>query len=168
MPELLKKSPKLDSSKGVKKPNVLSPSWMRDMFEGIVDTGLGAIGVGPDTKSNRLGAMLGMMVPSAGKLGMGRYNTKLGASDFPVQSRLGMGMNPNKGIYDDAGRYLGQGNKVDPMYTAHVNSSVGKGDPRMVTKIEPVEESFINRGNTKTPLAPSAEQIEEMMKKFKK
>lgn len=48
----------------MRKPKPLDPSWLRTGFEGAVDTVLGALGVGPDTRMNRAGAMLGAMGPS--------------------------------------------------------------------------------------------------------
>lgn len=201
-PELLKKPPKIPL--GPKRaPSVLEPSWIRDLFEGIVDTGMGAIGVGPDTKANRIGALAGMALPF-GKLrgkpsisqihpskpvtqmgpsssevdrlikqmngrmtnipqkGLyvddpkfitgspkGRYDTKLKAEDFPAQNSVAMGMTPGKdATYDSAGRYLGPAGKKDPMFEAHVESSVGKID--------------------KTKFAPSANQVEELMKRYRK
>lgn len=123
MPLELLKKPKVGKGPTTNnKPQ--EPSLLRDIFEGVVDTGLGAIGVGPDSKSNRIGALLGMALP-LGKLG--RYDTKLNARDFPSQNRLAMGGSPgSNAIYDASGRYLGPSNTVDSVYQAHLGSSVGK------------------------------------------
>lgn len=155
--EILKKSPKLGSGPRMA-PSVLEPSRLRELLEGIIDVPMGALGIGPDTKANRIGALAGAAFP------MGRFSgMKLGKADFPQQNSIAMGMSPSSGIYDDAGRFLGQGNKIDDAYNAHVRSSVGKGDPRMVTKIESVEDSFVNRG--KPGIGPSQDQYEKLIKK---
>lgn len=156
--EFLKKPPKLGNGPKMA-PSILEPSRLRELLEGIVDVPMGALGIGPDSKMNRVGAMLGSAFP------MGRFSgMKLGKANFPHQAQMGMGMSPSNGIYDDAGRFLGAGNKVDNVYNAHVRSSVGKGDPRMVTKIESPETSFVNRG--KAGIEPTPEQVNELLKKY--
>ena len=169
--QFLKAPPRIDKSKSQAKSKPLDPSFLRDLFEGIVDIPMGALGVGPDSKANRVGAMLGMALPTASKLG-GLNKTKLGrypevdiSSQIPTQNKLAMGVSPSSGIYDDVGRYLGPSAKVDEAYQAHVGSSVGKFKPGM--KIQSMEDSFVNKGDT-SGISPTREMINELMKKFRK
>lgn len=190
--ELLKKPPKNIGTKSLKEV-AQPPSLLRDIFEGLVDTGLGAIGVGPDTKANRLGGLLGMALPigasiknpfggvgkahvyppigSSNKLQsvptakLGRYdNASIKASDIPAQNRLAMGMNPSEGIYDEAGRYLGAAPKVDPVFQAHVGSSRGKHKLGGALKVQDMEEAFLEKGLAGP--SPSNEMIKQLLKKY--
>lgn len=161
-PQLLKK---MKVGKGPTSDNSpQAPSLLRDIFEGLVDTGLGAVGIGPDSKMNRVGAMLGMALPMSKKLG--RYPEIDVTSQIPTQNRLAMGVSPSNGVYDEAGRYLGAAPKVDEAYKAHVASSRGKFSPNKI-KIQSTEDSFVNRGDNSS-LIPSAAQVEQLIKKYLK
>lgn len=62
---LLKPNPKVKKGVATRQPTPLDPSWIRTLFEGGVDTALGAIGVGPDSQMNRVGALAGAALPFA-------------------------------------------------------------------------------------------------------
>lgn len=147
----------------MRQPKPLDPSWLRSGFEGGMDLMLGALGIGPDTQMNRVGGLVGMALPLGKKLG--RYPEVDIRGQIPSQNKLAMGVNPSSGIYDDVGRYLGPGQKIDPAYEAHVASSRNKFPPakqvgpsedaidrilqkkRKPLKIQSMEESFVERGN---------------------
>ena len=162
--QFLKAPPKVDKTKSQRKSNPLDPSFLRDILEGIVDIPMGALGVGPDSKANRVGAMLGMALPLGKKLG--RYPEVDISSRIPTQNKLAMGVSLfNNSIYDDAGRYLGPSPKVDEAYQAHVASSRNKH--KLGMKIQSTEDSFVNKGDT-SGISPTREMINELMRKFRK
>ena len=205
--QFLKAPPKVDRTKPQRKSKPLDPSFLRDILEGIVDIPMGALGVGPDSKANRVGAMLGMALPlsktdqlrrsilksKSGKMSLnpteamdfkrlesglpfdrslsvptdklGRYPEVDIRNQIPTQNKLAMGVSPNSGIYDDAGRYLGPAAKTDPAFEAHVASSRNKH--KLGMKIQSMEDSFVNKGDT-SGISPTREMINELMKKFRK
>lgn len=163
----------------------LLPSWMRTGAEGGIDALLGLLGVGPESKMNQVGQLAGAAIPMMGGIGLAS-RIKPAMQAAPEAGEVGNlisemsnnlrkipgGQNP---IYDEAGRYLGlespmqsakptfelppqmmnvSGPRAFPSmpnegaYNAHVASSVNKNKPQ--------------------GYAPNVDQLEELMKKYKK
>ena len=63
-----------------------APSMLRDIFEGVVDTGLGMLGAGPDTTANRTGAVLGAAFPFSKFKGLTMPGRKMLENSTPISN----------------------------------------------------------------------------------
>ncbi len=175
----------------------LLPSWMRTGAEGGIDALLGLLGVGPESKMNQVGQMAGAAIPMMGGIGLAS-RIKPAMQAAPEAGEIGSlisemsnnlrkvpgGQNP---IYDEAGRFLAMERPDDPAYLAHVASSRNKNvlPPKTLAAsldfsaphrqsipssilpsmdfTQPARQGFQPRG-----YAPNVDQLEELMKKYKK
>lgn len=120
------------------------PSWMRTGIEGGADMGMGMMGMGPSNRMGAVGEIMGAGLPFM-KFLKGLKAAPIVEEGIPA--------------LDDVGRLVGFEKKIDPAFEAHVRSSVGK--------FEAPKSSNLKAGR-QSSLEPSQDQIEEMMKKYKK
>jgi hypothetical protein len=140
MPGLLQAPPSIDSRIPQRKRTAIDPTWASRGFEGGIDTILGALGIGPDTKMNQIGQLLMAALPI-------KDPRRLLGTSIP---------NKGKPILDEAGRFLGMESTPDTVYSAHVGSSRGKFE---------LPKKDAGRYSN---LSPSEATLERMMSRYKK
>ncbi len=169
----------------------LMPSWMRTGFEGGTDALLGMVGIGggPNaSKMNQVGQLGAAAIPMMGGIGLAS-RIKPAMQAAPEAGEIGNlisemsnnlrkipgGQNP---IYDEAGRYLGL---ESPMQTAKptfelppqmMNVSGPRAFPSMPNEgaYNAHVASSVNKNVIPKPqgYAPSTDQLESLMAKYKK